>query len=105
MPQLGGAPCLALKSLQIVRRRQQTGVRNLERDNAVELRVSGAPDGAEATFAHVVHQLKAAKNTDFSKRTRCAHWLDTARTAACRAQDGAPIFVRPGKRIVAVRTT
>jgi hypothetical protein len=60
MPQLGRGPRLALKALPFDRQGEQAGVRDLQGQDPIQLRVVGAPEGPESAHANSLQKLKLA---------------------------------------------
>jgi hypothetical protein len=61
MPQLSGGSRLAMEALQVHRRGEQAGVRNLEGHDPVEFRVARLPDRAKGPQAHPLQELELAQ--------------------------------------------
>jgi hypothetical protein len=66
MAKLGRCPRLALEALDEDGRREHVRMRDLDRDGAVQMGISGAPHRSEAALADAFEELKAAPHANFT---------------------------------------
>src|SRR5262249_13449448 len=104
VPQLRRRPRLATEALQVVLGSQETGMRNLQGDNAAQLCVPGAPDRPEGPHADTLQELKLAHLAHAAGRGRLPRSAHPEGAAARRAEDLIRLLVGQFNGIVAMRT-
>src|SRR5215475_8968602 len=92
-----------MEALQVVCRRQQAGMGNLEGHGALEFGVLGPPDGAEGAQADPLQKLKLAQRAHGARRGRLPGFADAERATAARAEHLVGLVVYDLDRVVAMR--
>ncbi len=85
MAELGRGARLALEAAQLLGLGQQPGVRDLQGDEAVQLRIAGRPHGPEGAHPHPLQELKAAQHAQDVHPRRVAGVAQPEQAAAGRA--------------------
>jgi hypothetical protein len=105
VPQLGRRPGLALEALALGWGVEQPGARDLQRHDALQLRVASLPDRPEAALADPFEELELAQLLRLAAGSRWAGVLQSEGAAAGRAKHLVGVPVSQLQRIVTVGAT